>query len=157
MFDKTPASLPSSRKKVFCGCTFEDAGLDPSVHKLKVVSKSEPPLSCKDSENGRFLSLIPGLDVTDEYLGPVDLVKGLNKRSSVREMESSTLLQKEDNQTKLHQSSSVNTHVSATSENSSEVEKEGTSSSDIKRISDSYSKLQKSKSVWLRLLNRNSG
>lgn len=139
MFDKTPSSLPSSRKTNFCDCTFEDVGLDSSVHKLKAVSKSELPVSCKDSENGRFLSLIPGLDVTAEYLIPIDLVKGLNKHSSVHEMDSAALLEKEDNQTKLHKSSLVKPHVSATSKISSDVEKERTSSSDIKRISDGYS------------------
>lgn len=148
MFDNTPASLPSSRKTDFCDCTFEDSGLDPSVHKLKAISKSELPLSCKDSENGRYLSLIPGLEVTAEYLSPADLVKGLNKRSSVHEMDSSTLLWKGDNQTKLHKSSSVNRHVSETSEISFGIEKEGTS--DIKKISDSYSNLHKSQSVTSR-------
>ncbi|POI24838.1 hypothetical protein CIB84_011412, partial [Bambusicola thoracicus] len=150
LFDKTPASLQSSRKTDFCDCTFEDAGLDTSVHKLKAVSESEFPLSCKDSDNGRFLSLIPGLEVTAGYLSPVDLVKGLKKRSSVHEMDSSTVLQKGGNQTKLHKSSSVNRHVSATSEISSGIEKEGTSSSDIIRISGSYSNLHKSQSVTSR-------
>ncbi|OXB57367.1 hypothetical protein ASZ78_016484 [Callipepla squamata] len=148
LFDRTPASLPSSRKTDFCDCTCKDAELDQSVDELETVSKSELPLSCKDSENSRFLSLIPGLDVTAEYLSPSDLVKGLNKRSSVHEMNSSTLLQKEDNQTKLHKSSSVYTHVSTTSEISSGIEKEGTSSSDIKRIS--HSSLHRSQSVTSR-------
>lgn len=77
MFDKTPASLTSSRKIVFCDCALEDAGLYQPVNKLEAVTQSELPLPCKESENGRFLSLIPGLDVTAEYLGPADLVRGL--------------------------------------------------------------------------------
>ncbi|XP_042672961.1 von Willebrand factor D and EGF domain-containing protein [Centrocercus urophasianus] len=154
LFDKTPSSLPSSRKTNFCDCTFEDVGLDPSVHKLKAVSKLELPLSCKDSENGRFLSLIPGLDVTAEYLSPIDLVKGLNKHSSVHEMGFAALLEKEDNQTKLHKSSLVKPHVSATSKINSGMEKEGTSSSDIKRISDGYSN-QKSQSARNRRKRQN--
>uniref|UniRef100_U3K664 Uncharacterized protein n=1 Tax=Ficedula albicollis TaxID=59894 RepID=U3K664_FICAL len=108
LFDKTPASLTSSRKIFFCDCTLEDAGLYQPANKLETVTQSEPPLSCKESENGRFLSLIPGLDVTAEYLGPADLVRGLKKRSSTHEMDSSTHLQRQNNQTKLHKTSRVN-------------------------------------------------
>ncbi|KAJ7407706.1 hypothetical protein BTVI_62255 [Pitangus sulphuratus] len=139
LFDKTPASLISLRKVVFCDCALEDDGLYPSVNKLETVSQSELHLSCKESENGRFLSLIPGLDVTAEYLGPIDLVRGLKKRSSANEMDSSTLLQREGNQTKLHKTSSVNSHVSATSVINTGMEREGSSSSGIRKNSQHYS------------------
>uniref|UniRef100_A0A8D0ELV0 von Willebrand factor D and EGF domain-containing protein n=1 Tax=Strix occidentalis caurina TaxID=311401 RepID=A0A8D0ELV0_STROC len=138
LFDKTPASLASSRKTVFCDCALEDAGLYRSVNKLETVYQSELPLSCKESENGRFISLIPGLDVTAEYLGPVDLVRGLKKRSSAHEMDLSTLLQREANQTKLHKSL-VNTRVSATSMGNAGIEREQPSSSRIRRNSHRYS------------------
>ncbi|GAB0184597.1 von Willebrand factor D and EGF domain-containing protein [Grus japonensis] len=96
------------------------------------------------------------LDVTAEYLGPVDLVRGLKKRSSAREMDSSTLLQREDNQTKLHKTSLVNTHVSATSVGNTGVEREGTSSSGNRRNSYSYSShLHKSQSVTSREKRQN--
>lgn len=151
MFDKTPASLTSSRKTVFCDCALEEAGSYPSVNKLETVSQSELPLSCKESENSRFLSLIPGLDVTAEYLSPVDLVRGLKKRSSAHEMDSSTLLQREDNRTKLHKTSLVNTRVSATSVGNTGVEREGTSGSGIRRNSHRYSShLHKSQSITSR-------
>uniref|UniRef100_A0A8B9QFH1 von Willebrand factor D and EGF domain-containing protein n=1 Tax=Apteryx owenii TaxID=8824 RepID=A0A8B9QFH1_APTOW len=115
LFDKTLASLTSCTKRAFCDCTLEDAGLYRSENKLESASKLEFPLSCKESENGRFLSLIPGLDVTAECLSPVDLVRGLKKRSSAREMESSSLLQtkdQSDKQTELHKISLVNTNRS---------------------------------------------
>lgn len=148
MFDKTPASLTSSRKIVFCDCALVDAGLHRSVNKLETVSRSELLLSCKESENDRFISLIPGLDVTAEYLGPVDLVRRLKKRSSTHEMDSSTLLQREENQTKLHKTLVVNTHVSAAS-----VEP---SSSGIRRISHRYSRhLHKRQSVTSRRKRQN--
>jgi len=151
LFDKTPASLTSPGKTAFCDCVLEDAGLYRSVNKLDTVSQSEFPLSCKESENGRFLSLIPGLDITAEYLGPVDLVRGLNKRSSAHEMDSSVLLQRKDNQTELHKTSLVNTDVSSTSVGNTGVEKEGTSSSGIRRGSHSYSSQRhKSQSVTSR-------
>ncbi|XP_064907251.1 von Willebrand factor D and EGF domain-containing protein isoform X1 [Columba livia] len=156
LFDKTPVSLTSSRKIVFCDCALEDAGLYQSVDKEDTVFRSELPLSCKDSENGRFLSLIPGLDVTAEYLGPVDLVRGLKKRSSAHDMGSSTLLHGEDNQTKLHETSLVNTRVSATSAGNTGIEREGTSSSGIRRNSYHYSShLHKSQSVTSRQKRQN--
>ncbi|KAM9387497.1 von Willebrand factor D and EGF domain-containing protein [Phaethornis superciliosus] len=148
LFDKTPAALTSSRKTVFCDCAFEDTGLYQSVDEVDTVSKSELPLSCKDSENGRFLSLIPGLDVTAEYLGPLDLATGIKKRSSAYEMNSSPLLQGDYHQAKLHKTSLLNTHVSATSVGRTGVEKEGTSSSDIGINTPHYSRhLDKSQSI----------
>ncbi|RMC05053.1 hypothetical protein DUI87_18234 [Hirundo rustica rustica] len=134
LFDKTPASL-TSRKIFFCDCTFEDARLYQPANKLETVTQSEPPLSCKESENGRFLSLIPGLDVTAEYLGPADLVRGLKKRSSMHEMDSSALLQRQNNQPKLHKTSLVNSRLSATSVGNTGTEREGSSSLDIRRNS----------------------
>lgn len=151
MFDRIPPSLPSSRKTAFCDCTLEVAGLYQSVNKLEAVSKSELSLSCKESENGRFLSLIPGLDVTAEYLSSVELVRGLKKRSPAHEMDSSTLLQREDNQTILHKTLLVNTRVSATSQVSSGAERDETSRSGMKIISPSYSSnLQESQSITSR-------
>ncbi|XP_041899557.1 von Willebrand factor D and EGF domain-containing protein isoform X3 [Corvus kubaryi] len=151
LFDKTPASLTSSRKIVFCDCALEDARLYQPVNKLEVVTRSELPLPCKESENGRFLSLIPGLDVTDEYLGPADLVRGLKKRSSTHEMDSSTLLQRQNNQTKLHKTSLINSHLSATSVGNTGTEREGSSSLDIRRNSHHYSShIHKSQSATSR-------
>lgn len=139
MFDKTPALLTSSRKIFFCDCTLEDAGLYQPANKLETVTQSEPPLSCKESENGRFLSLIPGLDVTAEYLGPADIVRGLKKRSSTHEMDSSALLQRQNSQTKRHKTSRVNSRLSATSVGNIGTEREGSSSLDIRRNSQHYS------------------
>lgn len=139
MFDKTPALLTSSRKVFFCDCTLGDAKLYQPANKLETVTQSEPPLSCKESEDGRFLSLIPGLDVTAEYLGPADLVRGLKKRSSPHEMDSSTHLQKQNNETRLHKTSLVNMLLSATSVGNTGTEKEGSSSLDIRRNSHHYS------------------
>uniref|UniRef100_A0A8C3E1Y1 von Willebrand factor D and EGF domains n=1 Tax=Corvus moneduloides TaxID=1196302 RepID=A0A8C3E1Y1_CORMO len=151
LFDKTPASLTSSRKIVFCDCALEDARLYQPVNKLEVVTWSELPLPCKESENGRFLSLIPGLDVTDEYLGPADLVRGLKKRSSTHEMDSSTLLQRQNNQTKLHKTSLINSRLSATSVGNTGTEREGSSSLDIRRNSHHYSShIHKSQSATSR-------
>ncbi|XP_068791092.1 von Willebrand factor D and EGF domain-containing protein isoform X2 [Struthio camelus] len=154
LFDKTPASLTSSTKRAFCDCTLEDAGLYQSENKLESGSKSEFPLSCKESENGRFPSLIPGLDVTAEYLSPVDLIRGLKKRSSAHEMDSSSLLWRKDQsdkQTKLHKISLVNTGISASSVENTWRERQGTSSSGIERNPHSYgTRLRKGQSVTSR-------
>ncbi|XP_074939037.1 von Willebrand factor D and EGF domain-containing protein isoform X8 [Phalacrocorax aristotelis] len=148
LFDKTPTSLTSSRKIAFCDCALEDAGLYQPVNKPETVSQAELPLSCKESENGRFLSLIPDLDVTAEYLGPVDLVRGLKKRSSAHHMDSFTLLQRKDSQTKSHETSLVNTRVSTTLVGNTRVEREETSSSGSRRNSVYYSShLHRSQSV----------
>uniref|UniRef100_A0A8C5NJJ1 von Willebrand factor D and EGF domains n=1 Tax=Junco hyemalis TaxID=40217 RepID=A0A8C5NJJ1_JUNHY len=138
LFDKTPALLTSSRKIFFCDCTLEDAGLHQPANNLETVTQSEP-LACKENENGRFLSLIPGLDVTAEYLGPADLVRGLKKRSSTHEMDSSMLLQRQNNQTKLHKASLLNSRPTTTSERNTGTEREGSSSLDIRRNSHYYS------------------
>lgn len=151
MFDKTPASLASSRKIVFCDCALEDAGLYQPVNKPEAVTQSELPLPCKESENGRFLSLIPGLDVTAEYLGPADLVRGLKKRSSTHEMDSSTFLQRKNNQTKLHKMSLINSRLSATSVGNTGTERERSSSLDIRRNPHHYtSHIHKSQSATSR-------
>lgn len=150
MFDKTPASLIPSRKTVFCDCVLEDDGLYPSVNKPETVPQSELPLPCKESGSSRFLSLIPGLDVTAEYLGPVDFLRGLKKRSSAHEMDSVTLLQREGSQTKLQKTSLGNTSVFAASVENADVEREGTSSSDIKRNLHDSSALPKSQFVTSR-------
>ncbi|KAG6927122.1 von Willebrand factor D and EGF domains, partial [Chelydra serpentina] len=82
LFDKTPDSLSSSMKTPFCSCTVDDAGLYQSVNKLYSVSQIEFASSCKESENVKFLSLIPGLDVTAEYFSSVDLIRRLSRRAS---------------------------------------------------------------------------
>lgn len=118
------------------------------MNEPETLPQPELPLSCKESGSGRFLSLIPGLDVTAEYLGPVDFVRGLNKRSSAHEMDSLTLLQKEGSQTKRHKTSLGNTNVSATSVENTDVEREATSSSDMRRNPHHYSRaLPKNESV----------
>ncbi|KAJ7405322.1 von Willebrand factor D and EGF domain-containing protein isoform X5 [Willisornis vidua] len=148
LFDKTPASLASSRKVVFCDCALEDPVLYRSMYQLETASQTIS-VSCKESESGRFLSLIPGLDVTAEYLDPIDLVRGLRKRSSAHQMNSFTLLR--NNQTKLHKISPVNSRVSATSVGNTGTEGEGSSSSGIRRSFHPYSShLHKSQSVTSR-------
>lgn len=156
LFDKTPASLTSSRKIVVCDCALEDAGLYQPANKLETVTQSEPALSCKESENGRFLSLIPGLDVTAEYLGPADLVRGLKKRSSTHEMDSSTLLQRQNNQTKPYKTSLGNSRLSATSVGNTGTEREGNSGLVIRRNSHHYSShMHKSQSATSREKRQN--
>uniref|UniRef100_A0A674IHC7 von Willebrand factor D and EGF domains n=1 Tax=Terrapene triunguis TaxID=2587831 RepID=A0A674IHC7_9SAUR len=116
LFDKTPGSLSSSKKTPFCSCTVDDAGLYQSVNKLDSVSETESASSCKESENVKFLSLIPGLDVTAEYFSSVDLIRRLSRRASSHEKDSSALLSGEDqsvNQTKHHTQTLAHTAINS--------------------------------------------
>ncbi|XP_019353533.1 von Willebrand factor D and EGF domain-containing protein isoform X1 [Alligator mississippiensis] len=95
-FDKIPASLTSSKKMPFCSCTVDDSDLYQSMNRLNSVSQAEFASSCKENENVRFLSLIPGLDVTAEYAGPADLLRGLSRHIFAHEKASLELLLGED-------------------------------------------------------------
>ncbi|XP_048366352.1 von Willebrand factor D and EGF domain-containing protein isoform X1 [Sphaerodactylus townsendi] len=90
LFDKTPSPLTSAKKTLFCSCSADGGGTDEPVNKLKSFSEAGFALSCKRTEQHAWLpSLIPGLDVTAEYISSVDPVRGLSKRASVLEEDSS--------------------------------------------------------------------
>uniref|UniRef100_A0A8C3IK74 VWDE protein n=1 Tax=Chrysemys picta bellii TaxID=8478 RepID=A0A8C3IK74_CHRPI len=139
LFDKTPGSLSSSKKTPFCSCTVDDAGLYQSVNKLDSVSQTESASSCKESENVKFLSLIPGLDVTAEYFSSVDLIRRLSRRASSHEKDSSALLSGEDqsvNQTKHHTQTLA--HTAINSREDTGTEKQGSLSLGSRRNKQKY-------------------
>ncbi|KAL8165236.1 UNVERIFIED_CONTAM: hypothetical protein K2H54_035887 [Gekko kuhli] len=96
LFDKTPSPLTSAKKILFCSCSAGGMGADEPVNKLKSFSEAGFALFCKRTEqHARLPSLIPGLDVTAEYISSVDHVRGLSKRASVLEEDSPALLSRE--------------------------------------------------------------
>ncbi|CAM4518972.1 unnamed protein product [Lepidochelys olivacea] len=139
LFDKTPSSLSSSKKTPFCSCTVDDPGLYESVNKVDSVSQREFASSCKESENVKFLSLIPGLDVTAEYFSSVELIRRLSRRSSSHEKDSSALLSGEDqsvNQTKHH--TQTLPHTATNSREDTGTEKQGLLSLGSRRNKQKY-------------------
>ncbi|XP_053121545.1 von Willebrand factor D and EGF domain-containing protein isoform X3 [Hemicordylus capensis] len=93
LFDKTPAPSTSAKKILFCSCNAGDVGADQPMNKLNSLSEAQSSLTCKRSEPHAWLpSLIPGLDVTAEYISSVDHIRGLSKRASVLEEDSFALL-----------------------------------------------------------------
>uniref|UniRef100_A0A8C0FYX6 von Willebrand factor D and EGF domains n=1 Tax=Chelonoidis abingdonii TaxID=106734 RepID=A0A8C0FYX6_CHEAB len=139
LFDKIPGSLSSTKKTPFCSCTVDDAGLYQSVNKLDSVSQTEFASSCKESENVKFLSLIPGLDVTAEYFSFVDLIRHLSRHASSHEKDSSALLSGEDqsvNQTKHHTQTLA--HSAINSRENTGTEKQGSLSLGSRRNKQKY-------------------
>ncbi|XP_072859345.2 von Willebrand factor D and EGF domain-containing protein [Pogona vitticeps] len=108
LFDKTPALSTSAKKTHFCHCSTQNVGTDQPINKLN--SEAGFTLSCKRREQNAWLpSLIPGLDVTAEYISSVDNIRGLRKRGAVLKEASSALASREElslNQTVLQTSSS---------------------------------------------------
>ncbi|XP_068092884.1 von Willebrand factor D and EGF domain-containing protein [Hyperolius riggenbachi] len=78
-FDKTPTFTPPvNRKPKYCKCVGE-ASLHQSVNMLFSNSPQDGPV-CTGHENVKFPSLIPALDVTNEYTY-TDASRDLRKRS----------------------------------------------------------------------------
>ncbi|XP_077160602.1 von Willebrand factor D and EGF domain-containing protein isoform X2 [Paroedura picta] len=93
LFDKTPSPLTSAKKTLFCSCSVGGMGAD---EPLESFSEAGYALSCKRTEQHAWLpSLIPGLDVTAEYISSIDHVRGLSKHASVHEEDSFALVSKE--------------------------------------------------------------
>ncbi|XP_015273667.1 PREDICTED: von Willebrand factor D and EGF domain-containing protein [Gekko japonicus] len=128
LFDKIPSPLTSAKKILFCSCSAGGMGADEPVNKLKSFSEAGFALSCKRTEqHARLPSLIPGLDVTAEYISSVDHVRGLSKRASVLEEDSSVLLSREVhllNQTALQIASQKHLTILPNSKSSTRTNKQ---------------------------------
>ncbi|XP_075684884.1 von Willebrand factor D and EGF domain-containing protein [Rhinoderma darwinii] len=83
LFDKIPTSIPQNIEKTkYCGCasTTGTSVRQPSPNTLLSNSPQDVPL-CSGKENVRFPTLIPVLDVTNEYVFSTDITRDLRKRS----------------------------------------------------------------------------
>lgn len=92
LFDKTPTPSTSAKKTLFCHCSASGVGAEQPTYQLNSVSEAQTALSCRISEQHAWLpTLIPGLDVTTEYISSLDHIRGLSKRASVLQEASSAL------------------------------------------------------------------
>ncbi|XP_074051126.1 von Willebrand factor D and EGF domain-containing protein [Macrotis lagotis] len=80
MFDKLPVSLTSPGKISYCNCAGGKARFQP-VNSLNSHPPSEIISGCNDSEHVRRPSLIPELDITEEFINTDELSRSLKKRS----------------------------------------------------------------------------
>ncbi|XP_044150000.1 von Willebrand factor D and EGF domain-containing protein [Bufo gargarizans] len=83
LFDKIPTSIPQNIEKTkYCGCTSTPGRNLPRQSPYTVLTNSLQDVSaCTGKENVRFLTLIPVLDVTNEYVFSADTSRNLQKRS----------------------------------------------------------------------------
>nr|XP_028607443.1 von Willebrand factor D and EGF domain-containing protein isoform X3 [Podarcis muralis] len=96
LFDQIPDLSTPAKEIVFCNCNAGDVGEDQPANKLNSVFEAELSLPCrKNKQNAWLPSLIPGLDVTTEYIGSLDPIRGLRKRASVLEEVSSAVPSRE--------------------------------------------------------------
>ncbi|XP_057610082.1 von Willebrand factor D and EGF domain-containing protein [Chionomys nivalis] len=98
MFDKSPASQQFLAKLSYCSCLVGTA----SQH-LDSGSRLEMASSCKDHKDIQFSSLIPGLDITSEYIDTEALVRKTSTLAPEEENNLNFLLQEKvhTNLTKL--------------------------------------------------------
>ncbi|XP_069504725.1 von Willebrand factor D and EGF domain-containing protein isoform X2 [Ambystoma mexicanum] len=80
-FDKTPTSLTSPKRKHFCGCAVDDAEPYQSSNRPGPGSQDDFLAPCKGNSNVQQSTLIPGLDVTAEYISSVEHSRDLSRRS----------------------------------------------------------------------------
>ncbi|XP_053324157.1 von Willebrand factor D and EGF domain-containing protein [Spea bombifrons] len=80
-FDKVPSFSQSSNNVKYCRCKERNQMYQPP-NTLYTTSHTEASL-CKDNDNVLFPILIPGLDITTEYVNTPDTLRNLNKRSVV--------------------------------------------------------------------------
>ncbi|XP_061442199.1 von Willebrand factor D and EGF domain-containing protein [Rhineura floridana] len=115
LFDKTLDPSTPAKEMLFCNCSAGGVGADQPRNKLNSVSEAELAWPCRRSQHNSWLpSLIPGLDVTAEYISSVDHIRGLRKRASVLEEVSSALPSREGhslNQRALQSASPEHTAV----------------------------------------------
>lgn len=88
MFDKSPASQQFLAKLSYCSCLVGTA----SQH-LDSRPGLEMASSCKDHKDIQFSSLIPGLDITSEYIDTEALVRKTSTHAPEEENNLNSLLQ----------------------------------------------------------------
>jgi hypothetical protein len=103
MFDTMPAAQAFPGKTSYCSCSLGSAPEDPFSNHVNSASQSEISSGCNDLPHVKFTSLIPGLDVTSEYINSEAPAKGINNQTSQEENNFNFLLQenKSANLTKL--------------------------------------------------------
>uniref|UniRef100_A0A8C5MXY6 von Willebrand factor D and EGF domains n=1 Tax=Leptobrachium leishanense TaxID=445787 RepID=A0A8C5MXY6_9ANUR len=78
-FDKMPSSIQSATNVKYCRCSDKNE-LYQTPNTLYSASESDAA-HCKGNDNVLFPTLIPGLDVTMEYISPPDSTRDISKRS----------------------------------------------------------------------------
>nr|XP_020471247.1 von Willebrand factor D and EGF domain-containing protein isoform X2 [Monopterus albus] len=80
LFDTTPSHLSTLSPRMHCTCQTESRLTSPRARSQPVTSSDS---TCSRHGNVHLLSVIPTLDVTAEYIGSVELLKGeRNERQS---------------------------------------------------------------------------
>ncbi|KAJ7322361.1 hypothetical protein JRQ81_018648 [Phrynocephalus forsythii] len=142
LFDKIPAPSTSAKETHFCHCTTPDVVTNQPINRLKSVSEAGFMLPCKRSEHNAWPpSLIPGLDVTAEYMSSVDHIRGLRKRAAVLKEASSAFASREAlslNQTALQTSSSRDLVIFPNSKAGITADKQPLGSLEANRYADIY-------------------
>lgn len=88
MFDKSPASQQFLAKLFYCSCL-----LGTALQHLDSGSHLEMASSCQDHKDIQFYSLIPGLDVTSEYIDTEALIRKISTHAPEEENNLNFLLQ----------------------------------------------------------------
>ncbi|KAM4705152.1 von Willebrand factor D and EGF domain-containing protein [Rhinophrynus dorsalis] len=77
-FDKIPSYSLYSKHRQYCSCPLDRSELYQNT--LFMNSQTDTSI-CKGIDNVKFPVLIPSLDVTAEYINPLDTLRDLSKRS----------------------------------------------------------------------------
>ncbi|CAH2282496.1 von Willebrand factor D and EGF domain-containing isoform X1 [Pelobates cultripes] len=96
-FDKTPSSLQLPKTIKYCKCTHTNE-LYRSPDTLDSTLQRDTT-HCKDNNEVLFPTLIPGLDVTMEYISPPDATRSLSKRSIADHPQKTGMFTTKDNVT----------------------------------------------------------
>ncbi|KAM3910172.1 von Willebrand factor D and EGF domain-containing protein [Leptodactylus fuscus] len=82
LFDKIPISVPQTIEKTkYCGCSSRPESNPTQQSPNTLHNAPQDVLTCTSDENVRFLTLIPVLDVTNEYVFSTETTRDLKKRS----------------------------------------------------------------------------
>lgn len=76
LFDTMPTHMSTLSPRKYCTCKAEPLLTSPSARSQPVTSPDSSYSTCSSHGNVHLLSIIPTLDVTAEYIGSVELVKG---------------------------------------------------------------------------------
>ncbi|MEE6466467.1 hypothetical protein FKM82_006964 [Ascaphus truei] len=101
-FDKMPSSPPFSKNMKYCSCTVDKDELHQSPNILNTNSQIDYASVCKGNGNVHLSTLIPGLDVTTEYINSLDIVRDLSKRSVANMRDSSPMIDTYSSDLGLH-------------------------------------------------------
>lgn len=101
MFDTLPSHRSSLNPRKYCNCQSDPRLSSPGTRSQSVSSTDS---ACTHHGNVQLPSVIPSLDVTAEYIGSVELLKGEgNHRQSLPPVRSTQNTQDQDRDTQPHQ------------------------------------------------------